>query len=337
MTLLLERHPNRYRTTVIRPCCGFSHLSNTQALKSEQKIKLLWLAVALLSSLFVAELLVGIHSHSLSLLADAGHLFSDVIALGISLLATWLAQQRATKQATFGYHRVEILAALVNALALLIIAVIIAKEAIERFHSPEPVLGLPMLMVAGVALTVNCTNIALLHQASRNDLNIRGAFLHVVADTASSVGVIFAALVVYFFNWTWMDAVVSLLIACSVGFSAIPLLRESLEVLMEYAPRSVDLRNVETSIKSFAGVCEVQKLHIWTISSGQVVLCAHLTVNVLGGGERDRLTKQLQTHLKEEFDIRESTLQLTHRDSTEIIELHPLLSGNLITQLEKEK
>jgi len=336
MTLLLEGHSNRYRTTAIRPCCDFSYLTDTQAIQSRQKMQLLWLAIALLSSLFIAELLIGLHSHSLSLLADAGHLFSDVIALGISLLATWLAQRPATKQATFGYHRVEILAALVNGLALLTIAVVIAKEAVERFHSPEPVLGLPMLVVAGVALAVNSTNIALLHKASRNDLNIRGAFLHVLADTASSVGVILAALVVYLFNWTWVDAGVSLLIVCSVSFSAFPLVKDSLEVLMEYSPRSIDPTRVEAAIKGFEAVCQVEKLHIWTISSGQVALCAHLTVDAIGGGERDRLTKQLQTHLEQEFDIRESTLQLTHRNSTEVMELHPLLSGNLITQLTRK-
>jgi cobalt-zinc-cadmium efflux system protein len=335
MTLLLKGHPDSYRPTIRRPCCDFLHLVDTHVTQREPTAQLLWITVGLLSSLFVAELFTGLRTHSLSLLADAEHLLSDVIALGISLAATRLAQRPATEQATFGHRRVEILAALVNGLALLAIAAFIAKEAVGRLQSPEPVLGLPMLVVAGAGLAVNSINIALLYKASRNDLNLRGAFLHVVADTASSVGVILAAWVVYLFNWTWVDAAVSLLIAFSVSFSTLPLVRDSLEVLMEYAPRSINPTRVEAALKSFEAVCQVEKLHIWTIGSGQVALCAHLTVDAIGGGERDRLVKQLQTYLEQEFDIHESTLQLTHRDSTEIRELHPLLSGSLITRLNR--
>ncbi len=335
MTLLIEGRSNSYHPTVMRPCCDFSHLLGTQTTESGQKTQLLWIAVGLLSCLFVAELLTGLLSHSLSLLADAGHLLSDVVALGISLVATRLAQRTATAQATFGHRRVEILAALVNALALLAIAAFIAKEAVGRFQAPEPVLGLPVLIVAAVGLAVNGINIALLHKASRDDLNIRGAFLHVVADTASSVGVILAALLIYFFNWIWIDAVVGIIIACSISFSALPLVRDSLEVLMEYAPRSINPAKVEAALESFAAVFQVEKLHIWTVGSGQVALCAHLTVDAIGGGERDRLTKQLQTHLEQEFGIRESTLQLTHRNSTEFMELHPLLSSSLIAKLNQ--
>jgi len=335
MTLLLKGHPDSYRPTIRRPCCDFLHLVDTHVTQREPTGQLLWITVGLLSSLFVAELFTGLRTHSLSLLADAEHLLSDVIALGISLAATKLAQRPATVQATFGHRRVEILAALMNGLVLLAIAAFIAKEAVGRFQSPEPVLGLPMLVVAGAGLAVNSINIALLYKASRNDLNIRGAFLHVVADTASSVGVILAACVVYLFNWTWVDAAVSLLIAFSVSFSTLPLVRDSLEVLMEYAPRSINPTRVEAALKSFEAVFQVEKLHIWTIGSGQVALCAHLTVDAIGGGERDRLVKQLQTYLEQEFDIHESTLQLTHRDSTEIRELHPLLTGNLITRLNR--
>lgn len=335
--LLLRENSDKFRPTVMRPCCDFSHLVDNQTTEIREKTKLLWMALGLLSSLFVAELLIGLVSHSLSLLSEAGHLLSDVIALGISLIATSLAQRPAKGQATFGHRRVEILAALLNGLALAIAAVFIAKEAVERFQSPEAVLGLPMLIVALASLAVNGINLTVLHKISHNDLNIRGAFLHVVADTASSVGVILAALVVYFFNWTWVDAVVSLLIACSIILSALPLVKDSLEVLMEYAPRSVEPAMVETTLKSFAGVEEVQKLHIWMIGSNQVALCAHLNVEGLSSGERDRLTKQIQTHLEQEFNIHQSILQLTGRNSLEMMELHPLLSGSLLEQLNRNK
>lgn len=333
MTLLLEGSSNQSRPAFMRPCCDYSHLMNTQATGRGKKTQLLWVALVLLSSLCIAELLTGLWSHSLSLLADAGHLLSDVTALGITLIATWLGQKPAAKQATFGHQRVEILAALVNSLSLLVVAAVIAKEALSRFQSPEPVLGLPVLIVAVVGLAVNSINMALLHKASRNDLNLRGAFLHVMADAASSVGVIFAALTVYFWNWVWADAVVSLMIACSVSLGALPLVRDALEVLMEYAPRSVNPTQVEAALKSFAAVRQVEKLHIWTISSGQVALCAHLTVDSIRGGERDRLLRQLQNHLEQEFGIRVSTLQLTNRNFPEVTELHPLLSSNLIAKL----
>lgn len=193
-----------------------------------------------------------------------------------------------------------------------------------------------MLIVAGVGLVINVINIALLHQPSRNDLNLRGAWLHVIADTASSIGVIFAALAVYYLNWAWVDVAVSLLIACIVSCSAIPLVRQSLEILLEYAPRTVNPAKVEVALNSFAAVESVEKLHIWTITSGQSALCAHLIVDLRSGEQRDRLLRQLQTYLKQEFGISESTLQLTSRNSTvempiAATNLHPLLNRNLIS------
>jgi cobalt-zinc-cadmium efflux system protein len=334
MTLLLKGS-SHHSPTIRRPCCDFSHWFDSRVVESRQKVKLLWMAIALLSSLFIAELLTGLFSHSLSLLADAGHLLSDIIALIISLVATKLAQKPASGNATFGHRRVEILAALGNGLALLAIAFFIAKEAICRFNSPETVLGLPMLIVAGVGLIINGINLTLLHKASHNDLNLRGAFLHVVTDTISSVGVIIAALVVYYCHWNWVDAVVSLAIAFWVSWSALPLVKDSLNVLMEYAPPSLDPNQLETYLLSFDSVYQVEKLQIWTIGSGQIALCAHLIVDANTGGERDSLVKRLQTHLEQEFNIYESTIQTTQSSSTEIIELHPLFNRSLIETLNR--
>jgi cobalt-zinc-cadmium efflux system protein len=294
------------------------------------------MTVGLLGIFFIAELGIGLWSHSLALLADAGHLVWDVAALGLTLLASWLAQRPAAPQATFGYRRVEILAALVNGLSLLAIALLIAWEAVARFQSPEPISGLPMLIGAAVGLAVNSLNVTLLHQHSYDDLNLRGAFLHVVADAASSVGVILAALAVYFLNWLWIDAGASLLVAGLTGLSAIPLIRESLEILMEYAPGSIDPAEVAATLKSFNAVERVEKLHIWTITSGQLMLCADLSVKSLSAEERDRLLKQLQTHLNQEFGISESILQLTSRDYTEPVALHPLFTRNLVSLLSRQ-
>lgn len=309
--------------------CACANLPDVSVTQPSQKTKLLWIALGLLTIFLVAEWSTGLWSHSLSLQADAGHMLSDVAALGLTLLASWLAQSPAAGQATFGHRRVEILAALANGIGLLVLSALIAWEAINRFQVPEPVLGLPMLIVASVGLVINTLNINLLHQHSHDDLNLRGAFLHLVADAASSVGIILAALAVHFLNWLWADAAVSLLVACLTGVSAIPLVQESIAVLMEYAPKSIDLAQVEAVLKSFAAVCEVEKLYIWTIGSGQVVLSAHITVESLDAEARDRLVRQLQAHLKSEYGIQESILQLTSRKARESA-LHPLFSQSLI-------
>ena len=329
MTPLLREHSRNIHADGLHPCCDYSYLVDATD-QSGQKTQLLWIVLSLLSSFFIAELYTGLRSHSLSLLADAGHMLSDLLALGLTLIATWLSRRPAANRATFGYRRVEILAALANGFGVLVVSALIAWRAIEQFPSPEEaVLGLPMLIVAGVGLAINSINIALLHKASRDDLNLQGAFLHVVADAASSMGVIVAALAVYIWNWVWVDAAMSLLIACSVGLSTLPLIHHSLEILMEYAPRSIDPALVEAALSSFESVERVEKLHVWTITSGEVALCAHLSVNLPSCEQRDRLLKQLQAHL-EQFGIRNSTLQLTSRKTVEPIALHPLLSSNLI-------
>jgi cobalt-zinc-cadmium efflux system protein len=304
--------------------------------RSRQKTQLLWITIALLAIFFVAEWSVGLWSHSLSLQADAGHIFSDVAALGISLFAAWLARKPATGNATFGHRRAEILAALINGFSLLLIAIFIGWEAINRFHSPETILGLPMLAIAILGLVVNLLNITLLHPHTHNDLNLRGALLHIFADTASSVGIIIAAVAIHLWDWLWADAAISLVVAAFTGLSALPLVQESLNVLLEYAPKSINPVEVETSLKTFSNVVEVEKLHIWRISAEKVMLCANLTVDCASIQESDRLLQQLQTHLSQTFGITETTLQFTNYKST-AIPIHPLFNQDLLSMLSANK
>jgi cobalt-zinc-cadmium efflux system protein len=307
-----------------------------KAAQSRQKTELLWITVALLAVFFVAEWIVGLWSRSLSLQADAGHILSDVAALGVSLFATWLARLPASGKATFGHSRVEILAALVNGLSLLAIALFITWEAIERFQNPSNVLGLPMLAIAVLGLIVNLLNITMLHPHSHSDLNLRGALLHVIADTASSVGVIIAALLVHLWSWFWADAAISLVVAGFTALSALPLVKDSLKILLEYAPESVNTHQVETSIASFPGVVEIEKLHIWTISSNRVMLCANLKVECATVEEGDKLLQRLQTHLQQSFGISETTLQLTSSKSGKAIPIHPLFNQDLVSMLSAQ-
>ncbi|KYC40496.1 cation transporter [Scytonema hofmannii PCC 7110] len=297
------------------------------------KTRLLSIIVCLLAGFFVTEWSVGLWSKSLSLQADAEHILSDVAALGISLFASWLAQKPASGQATFGHRRIEILAALANGLSLLVIAIFICWEAIHRFHSPEGISGLPMLVVAMIGLIVNLLNITLLHPHSHNDLNLRGALLHVMADTASSLGVILAAVAIHLWNWLWADAAISLLVAGFTGLSALPLLQESLLILLEYAPPSIDPVEVEISLKSFSQVLEVEKLRVWRISREQVMLCAHITVDCTTFEESNGLLVKLRSHLQQTFGIHEVTLELTNRKSLAATSIHPLFKQDLISML----
>ncbi|MBW4663133.1 MAG: cation diffusion facilitator family transporter [Chroococcus sp. CMT-3BRIN-NPC107] len=335
MAFAVKQDISYHRTPkILSPCCDYSELINIGS--NTQKTQLLWFSVILIGIFFVAELATGLWSGSLALQADAGHLLSDISSLGLALVSKKLAHRPANHRATFGHQRVEVLAALANSITLTAIALSVAWEAVSQLLEPTPVMGMPMLLLAGVGLLVNSLNIALLYKASQNDLNLRGVFLHMVADAASFVGVILAAIAIYFLNWLWVDGVVGLLVACFLGWGAFPILKESWAVLMEYAPNSINLAEVETAFKSFDAVEQVEKLHIWTISSHRVALVAHLNVNLPNGIDRDRLLGQLKAHLKQEFDIGECTLQLTSRTKESFV-LHPLLNSNLIELFDSKQ
>ncbi|MCY7323807.1 MAG: cation diffusion facilitator family transporter [Phormidesmis sp. CAN_BIN36] len=329
MTSTVDR-PSTRKSPALRPCyCGYLHSENPR-----KKVQTLSIALVLLSSLFATELMIGAFSHSLSLLADAGHLFADIAALGMTLLAVWIAQRPAMGRSTFGHRRVEILAALLNGLSLLAIAAFVIWESVDRFHTPQTVLGLPMLIGAAIGLGVNSLNLVLLHQRSQDDLNLKAAFLHVLADAASSVGVIAASLTIYFWHWMWMDATASLLVAGLTSLSALPLVKESLEILLEYAPSSIDPAEVETSLMTFEPVNQVNNLRIWSITSGQVALNAHLQVSAtLENYDRDLLLDQIRSHLSEQFLIQEITLQITTEQSAEKPELHPFFTQSLTSHV----
>ena len=284
----MKEHSDIYHPAIAAECKR-SHQSDAEVAYVKQKVRRLWIVLGLRSSLLLVELAIGFWTHSLSLLAVAGHMLSDIFTLGAALIAASLAQRPAVGQATFGYRRLEILVALMNGAILIAIAALIAWKVIERFQAPEPVLALPTLVVAALGLAINSLLVSLLHEDSDRDLNLRGAFLHVVADATSFFGVILAAIVVYWFNWFLADAIASLFVACLICLSALPLVWDSLRILMEYAPSTVDVAKVEAILSANACVQQVERLHVWTITSGQVALCAHLVVESLSAQERDRL------------------------------------------------
>ncbi|GAB4158293.1 MAG: cation diffusion facilitator family transporter [Cyanobacteria bacterium J069] len=278
---------------------------------AQKKAQLLWVALALIGGFSIVELAVSLSSHSLALLAEAGHMLSDVAALALALLATWIASWPASAQAPFGYRRVEILAALANGLGLVAIALWIGWEAVERLQHPDAeILGLPMLITAAIGLGVNLLNATLLHDHSHHDLNLKGAFLHMVSDAIGSLGVILAAIAVWLFGWTWADGAISLLVALLILVGAIPLIHQSLNVLLEKAPAHLDPDTVQAHLLETEGVQAVERLKLWAIAPGQAALTAHLIVNSQDGLERDRLLKALQSSLQATFGITDITLQL---------------------------
>jgi cobalt-zinc-cadmium efflux system protein len=256
----------------------------------------------------VAEVVGGVLTGSLALLADAGHMLSDVAALALSVFALWLAQRPATDERTFGWHRVEILAALANGAALVAIALVVVIEAVGRLGAPPEVQGGPMLLIATGGLLVNLASLAVLHGGRKGSLNLRGAWLHVLSDALGSVGAMAAGAALWIFGWRWADPVASIAIAILVAGSAWQLLRETVAVLLEASPKHIDVAEVRDALAAVPGVLSVHDLHVWTITSGLVSLSCHVQ------SEEDvrdpELLAELQQLLRRRFAIDHATIQL---------------------------
>jgi len=269
------------------------------------------ITLVLVLGYMVAEVVGGLLTNSLALLADAGHMLSDAASLGLALFALWLAERPGTPQRTFGYHRTEILAALANGATLLVVAVVIVHEAWERFGAPREVRGREMLFVAVGGLVINLVGLWVLHGSRDASLNLRGAWLHVLADTLGSVQAIAAGAVIWAFGWTWADPLASVLIALLVVGSAWALLKASLHVLMEGTPSHIDADAVRRAIAAVEGVREVHDLHIWTITSGFESLSVHARVT---GRDRDAILDDIRDLLRDRFAIEHCTVQLEGED-----------------------
>jgi cobalt-zinc-cadmium efflux system protein len=232
--------------------------------------------VLIITALFmIAEVVGGLLSGSLALLADAGHMFTDVAALALSLFAMRIAQRPPNIRRTFGYVRLEILAALVNGATLLLIAGIIVFEAWQRLRDPVAIDGSIMLGVATLGLGVNIIGALLLHSHAHDNLNVRGAYLHVLGDLLGSVGAIAAGVIVLTTGWTPADSIISVVIALLILFSAWKLVREATDVLLESVPSHIDMEQVLEALAGIDGLDEVHDVHVWTLTSGFVAISAH--------------------------------------------------------------
>jgi cobalt-zinc-cadmium efflux system protein len=276
-----------------------SHTGNKQALLS---------SFVLIAVFMVVEVVGGLLTNSLALLSDAGHMLSDAAALGLSFFALRLGERAVSQDKTFGYKRFEIIAAGLNGVTLVVVSLYIFYEAVQRFFSPPEVQSQGMLVIATVGLLVNIVAAWILMKGDKDNLNVRSAFLHVLGDLLGSVGAIVAALLIMFFGWGIADPIASVIVGVLIMISGWRVIKESYQVLMEGAPKQIDMLQVKEALCNLPMVKEVHDLHVWTITSGYPVLSCHITIT--DHGIHDEILLQSQKILHDEFDIEHSTIQV---------------------------
>lgn len=272
--------------------------------------KALTYALVITAAFALVEVVGGLISGSLALLGDAGHMFTDVVALALSLGAALIAGRAATKRHTFGLLRVEILVAFINGIALVGISLLVIYEAINRFYDPVEIDAGIMLLVALIGLGANLIGIKLLHHGSKENLNVRGAFLHMMGDLLSSVGVIVAALLIHFFSWQAADPVISIGIALVIMVSAYRLISQSVSILLESVPSHIDVKEVEDAITAVEDVIGVHDLHVWTLTSGIYALSGHVVVKDQQVSSCSPVLREIEELLEHRFKIEHTTIQI---------------------------
>ncbi len=268
------------------------------------------IALTIVLVVMVFEVIGGILSNSLALLGDAGHMLVDTLALGLALFAVTIARRPATPTKTFGYHRVEIMAALANGTALFLVSAYIFYEAYQRFLEP-PLINTPLMIgVATIGLAANLTGILLLRRASRRSLNIKAAFWHIIGDTISSVGVIVAGIIISVTGWGIVDSIIAIFIGCIILWGAVRLVSESVDILMEAVPKHIQVDKVIKIIKNVPGVEAVHDIHIWTLTSDIHALSAHLLIEDQKVSKSAEIVEAVNRNLGRHFNITHTTLQL---------------------------
>lgn len=275
--------------------------------------KMLWVSLIVTLVFVVGEAFAGWVSHSLALLSDAGHNLSDALALGLAAYAVWAARKPATSKHTYGFHRVSILTAQFNAATLVVIAVFIGVEAVRRFQNPEPVTGSLMMWVAAVAVVMNTVIAAALSGDAKNSLNSRAAFVHMAGDAISSLAVVIAGVIVHYSHGVWAayaDPAVSLLIAVFILYSALGIVRDAMDILMEATPKGLDVERLIAGIKTVRPVCDVHDLHIWQVGDGLNFLSCHVALpKTCSLEECAAIVGAINKKVHDDFKIEHTTIQ----------------------------
>jgi cobalt-zinc-cadmium efflux system protein len=284
-------------------------------------LRALVLALILNAVYTVVEALAGVLTDSLALLSDAGHNLSDVLALAVAAGAVWLARRPPTLRTSFGLKRAEILAALVNAVTLIAIAIVVIVAALRRLADPPEVPGGWLIVVAAVGLLINTVGAALVFRRGGRDLNLRASFLHLAGDALGSLGVIVAGVVIVVTGWPYADPIFSIVLAVLILATSWFVLRDAVLVLLEAAPRDVDVHAVGEAMAATQGVVEVHDLHVWTITSDFPALSAHVLVHQ--GDDCHAVRRTLEALLHDRFSIDHTTLQVEHRESDRLLTIAP--------------
>ena len=276
---------------------------------NEKNLRRVMVALVLTGAFMIVEVVGGIISGSLALLADAGHMLTDTMALALAAMAFHVSKRPPDGNLTFGYQRFQILAAFVNGLSLLAIVGWILFEAIKRFINPNEILGETMLAVAAAGLVVNLISFAVLHSGDQDNLNIRGAALHVAGDLLGSVAAIVAALVIIYTGWTLIDPILSVAVAALILKSAWSLVKRSAHILLEGAPEWLDVRMMQDRIVAgVPGVCEIHHVHIWGLTPQELMLTMHMSVT--GEGSQSDVLRAAKQFLKDEYGIGHATIEV---------------------------
>jgi len=274
--------------------------------------KTLLISMIITGVVMVAEMVGGVITNSLALLSDGGHMLTHLTALGISYVAIVLAARGTGKERTFGMYRVEIVSAMFNGFFILLVTVFILSEAYERIQNPEDILVGEMLVVALLGLVVNLIVAFLLSRTDHeNDLNIQGAFIHMLTDTLSSVGVIVGGIVIHYTGWTVIDPILSVFIAVVILYWVWNLFRDALSILMEFSPSNIDSQELKrVVVAEVEDVINMHDLHVWSITAGMVMLTAHLVVKECSVHDQGEILKQVTKLLEERFKVNHTTLQI---------------------------
>lgn len=290
---------------------------------SENRLKL---SLLLTLAFVVVELAAGIRAGSLALVSDAGHNFTDGLALALSWYAIWIARKPATPTRTYGYHRVGILTALFNAVTLMVIAVLIFREGCLLLQHPHPVSGGPMIVVAGIGFFMNTVIALSLWSQAAHNVNVRSAFIHMVGDALSSVGVVAAGVLIHFTGWSLADPIMSLLIGMFIAYTSWGIVGETLNVLLEGTPRGLDVAAMAGDMREVPGVADVHDLHVWTIADGMNAMSCHLLVAEPDLTRAFRVVREVKAMLSHRYAVGHATIE-TECGGCETEALHCHLSA----------
>lgn len=275
----------------------------------ETSEKNLFITIALNFLITIAEVIGGIFSGSLSLISDALHNFSDGIAIIVTYIALRLSKRPRTEKYTFGLKRAEIIAAIVNASTLIVISFFLIREAIERFSNPSPITGTLMLVVASFGLTANIIGTMLLKKGSKNNLNIRAAYFHLLSDAVSSLAVIIGAIFIIVYKIYWIDPVLTILISIYILVETYKIVKESVDILMMSNPEGIDLNEIKSIVENIPGVINLHHVHIWKLNDNQTHFEAHIEVKDIHVSETSQIQKRIEEKLHELYEINHTTLQ----------------------------